>query len=491
VRTRFWVGIAAVLVIAVGSVVAAILVYNKDHHDFHQMQRDEAARAARQAQAVAALSVGKLSTAAAFIQADESIGKHEFSVIGRSLLGEGALSGAAYFPRVRASERASYERRTGLQIHDLEPGRRLQRAARRAVYFPVTYATTYGDNTRVLGLDIASDPSRAAFLYRARDEGGAVATQLLPLLVGGTGINVFQPIYRDGAPLRTRAERRRALRGFIGGSFRIQDLAAAAIAALPRDAEVQLQVDGKTAIGPSGVLEDATTTPIQIADRTWLLVVKDPGGPDMTLPVALAVMGIALAALLGALIYVWSRNERMQELERQASQDVLTGLNNRRRFEEDLRAAMARSNRDGSVGALLMLDLDDFKQINDSFGHPAGDQLIQEVASVLRQRTRASDALARLGGDEFAVILPRCSREEARLAGEAIAAAVRGHRPEGQATPVTARVGVAMFGEGRHNSVASVVSEADAAMYAAKDAGRDQVRVFDSAWVRTDGPEST
>jgi diguanylate cyclase (GGDEF)-like protein len=491
VRTRFWIGIAAVVLIAVGSVLAAVLVYDKDHHDFHQMQRDEAARAARSAQSVAALSVGKLSSVVAFFQADEAVSKHEFGVIGHSLLSEGALSAAAFFDRVPASERPLYERRTGLQIKDLLPGKRLRLAGARSVYYPVTYATTYNQHGRVLGLDIGSDPSRAPYLLRARDRGEAVATPLVPLLVGGIGINVFQPIYRDGAPVATRAERRRALRGFVGGSFKIQKLAAAAIAALPSDAEVQLRVDGKTALGPGGTLADAATTPIHIADRTWLLVVKDPSGPDMTLPLALALMGISLAALLGALIFVWSRNERMQELERQASQDALTGLDNRRRFEEDLRAAMARSRRDGTTGALLMLDLDDFKRVNDSFGHPAGDQLIQEVATVLRRRTRASDTLARLGGDEFAMVLSRCSREEAQLVAEAIAGAIREHQPEGPVAPVTASVGIAMFGDSRRGSVDSVLSEADAAMYAAKDGGRDQVRVFDSAWLRQDAPEGT
>ena len=75
----------------------------------------------------------------------------------------------------------------------------------------------------------------------------------------------------------------------------------------------------------------------------------------------------------------------MQELQRQASQDPLTGLKNRRRFEEDLRAELARSRRDGTTGALLMLDLDHFKQVNDTLGHPAGDRVIDEIAGVLRR----------------------------------------------------------------------------------------------------------
>ena len=223
-----------------------------------------------------------------------------------------------------------------------------------------------------------------------------------------------------------------------------------------------------------------------------MLVVRDPDRPGIGLPLALAVIGISLAALLGSLILVWSRNERMEELKRQASLDSLTGLKNRRRFEEELRAAMARGRRERTTGALLMLDLDYFKRVNDSHGHPAGDHLIEEIAGVLRRRTRESDVLARLGGDEFAVVLPRCTPAEARVAADAIANAIHDHQPvHEELEPVTASVGVAMFGDDPRISFESIVSEADTAMYAAKDGGRDGVRVFDPIAIRDEAPDTT
>ena len=484
-RKRFWIGIAAVAAIAIGSVIAAIGVYAKDHDDFQRVQRDEAMRAARQAEAVAALSVGKLSTAAAFAQTQAGLTKHEFRVVGRSLLGDGGLDGAAWAPKVPASQRPAYEAGLGVEIRERSIGPLLKRARDRSVYYPITFGTSEGKRPgRVRGFDLGSDPLRARFLQRSADSGRAVATPLVRLLIGGLGINVFHPVYRDGAPTATPAERERALRGFIAGSFRVDDVAAAALAVLPDDFQVQLQVDRRLAYGPAGNLEDAAAVPIHIADRTWLLVVKDPGSVSLGLPIALAVLGVLLAALLGSLVVSWSRGERMRELERQAGQDSLTGLGNRRRFEEELAGTMARSRRDNTTGALLMLDLDRFKLVNDSHGHPAGDRLIQEVAEVLRRRTRASDSLARLGGDEFAVILPRCSREEARIAAEAIAEEIRRHHPRDGADPVTVSIGIALFGEDRRASVAAVVADADAAMYAAKDEGRDGVRVFEPASVR-------
>jgi len=486
-RTRFWISIAAVAAIAVGSVIAAVAIYQNDKNDFDRVQNDDAARAARQAEAVAALSVGKLSTAAAIVQTQGKVNRHEFRVIGRSLLGDGALDGAAYVPRVAASQRAAFERSHGIEITERSVGPLLKRAAARPVYYPVTFGTSELEQPqRVQGFDLGSDPLRARVLRQAGDTGMAVATPLVRLLIGGTGINVFRPIYEDGAQVKTPAERQRALRGFIAGSFRVHDVAAAALAVLPKDATMQLRVGDRPAFGPGGEFEDAAQVPIHIADRTWLLALQDPGGAPVGLPIAVAILGIALAALLASLVVSWNRGERMRELERQASQDALTGLGNRRRFEEDLAAAMARSRRDGSTGALLMLDLDRFKQVNDSHGHPAGDQVIKEMAEILRKRTRASDSLARLGGDEFAVILPRCSSQEALIAAEAIADEIRQHDSKNGRAPLTVSIGVAMFGEDPKASVATVVSDADAAMYAAKDDGRDAVRVFDSVGTQGD-----
>jgi diguanylate cyclase (GGDEF)-like protein len=488
-RKRFWLGIAAVTLVAVGSVLAALLVYTDDRGDFRQMQREEAMRAAHQMEAVAALSVDQLNSAAAFFKAEDDLSRHEFQVYGRSLINQGALAGAVFIPRVPASKREHYERSHGIEILERVGIFNFRRSRPRPVYFPITYVTEKRTQPRrALGYDLGRDPTRAVYLNRAGGSGRTVSSGVIALLIGGHGINVFRAVYRDGAPIEIRSQRRRALVGFAAGSFRIEDLAAAATEAVDPDVALQLRMGDAVVYGSESPLDDGASMPLRIADRTWTLTVKDPQGANPALPIALAVLGISLAGLLGSLILTFNRSERMQELERQAGEDVLTGLDNRRRFEQELGAAMARSRRDGSTGALLVLDLDRFKQVNDSRGHPAGDRLIKEVAEVLRGRTRQSDSLARLGGDEFAVILPRCSREEACLAAEAIAAEIRGHRPEEEAERVTVSIGVAMFGNDPRTSVATVVSEADTAMYAAKDEGRDGVRVFDPVSVREDAP---
>jgi diguanylate cyclase (GGDEF)-like protein len=482
-RLRFWIGLAAVLLIA-GSVTAALIVSADDKADFHEGQRDEAVRAAHQAESVASLSIGQLASAAAFFQAEGDFSKHEFDVVAAPLLQPGALSGTAFIQRLPNAERAAFERRHGAPIFE-QSAAGPRRARTRPVYYPVVYGVSSLGSASPVGYDLGADPERSPFLRRARDRGRSVATPPVKLLLGGLGINVYRPVYRDGAPTATVAQRRAALIGFAAGAFHLSDLAQAAVSTVPKAVDVQLRVDRDHVIGQQGELDDAANAPIHIADRTWLLVVRDPHRPDVSLPLLLAVVGIALAALLGSLIVIWSRNERMQELQRQASLDPLTGLKNRRRFEEDLRVAMARGRRERTTGAVLMLDLDHFKQVNDLHGHPAGDRTIKEIAQILRQRTRESDGLARLGGDEFAIVLPRCSRVEARMVADSIAAAIRDHQPAGgDIEPITVSVGVAMFGEDPRTSIELVVSEADTAMYAAKDGGRNGVRVFDPVAVR-------
>jgi diguanylate cyclase (GGDEF)-like protein len=490
-RLRFWIGILAALVVGLGAVVGSILAYKHDEHEFHARQQEEAGRAARQAQSVGALSVGELAAAGAFIKADGNVSKHEFAIVGQSLVSENILHAAAFVDVVHLDERAAYEREQGFPIVERGPSGKLVKAKPRAVYYPLTYTASNDQKTSgtAVGFDVGTDPARSPYLMEAAENGRATATGVIPLLLGGVGINVYKAVYRDGEPTETVPERRRALIGFAAGSFLLKDLAQAAITTLPSNVTAQLDVANRTVIGPKGDLEDPAQAKIQIADRTWLLVIHDPDRPDVSIPILFGAAGLAMAAVLGSLIWVWSREERMRKLQREADEDSLSGLRTRRRFEQEVRAAMARARRDGTTGALLMLDLDRFKSVNDSHGHPAGDRLIEEVADVLRRRTREGDVLGRLGGDEFAIALPSCRPDEANVVAEAIVAAIREHEPaDPEVEAVTASVGVAVFGIDHLMSYATLVSEADTAMYAAKDAGGDGFRVFHPDAIRVTAP---
>jgi diguanylate cyclase (GGDEF)-like protein len=168
------------------------------------------------------------------------------------------------------------------------------------------------------------------------------------------------------------------------------------------------------------------------------------------------------------------RKERGAHLAYQVDHDFLTDLSNRRLFEQELARETRRVSRYGSGGALLLIDLDHFKRVNDSLGHKAGDDLLKGVAMALKRRMRQTDILARVGGDEFAVLLPQTGTEEARVVAAGIVDAVRRQVGEG-AIHVTASVGVALF-EGLDPE--ELRARADVAMYDAKAAGGGRFAMY-------------
>jgi diguanylate cyclase (GGDEF)-like protein/PAS domain S-box-containing protein len=178
-----------------------------------------------------------------------------------------------------------------------------------------------------------------------------------------------------------------------------------------------------------------------------------------------------------------SQRKRFEgQLQHLADHDPLTGLFNRRRFDEELARELSAARRYGSGGAVLALDLDNFKYVNDSLGHAAGDELITSVGQALRRRLRGSDTLGRLGGDEFALVLPHVDRATAESVAQDILEAVsrecRVATTKG-ARRVSVSIGVACFDtEPKRMTSEELLVEADIAMYDAKEAGRDCYRVF-------------
>ncbi len=158
------------------------------------------------------------------------------------------------------------------------------------------------------------------------------------------------------------------------------------------------------------------------------------------------------------------------ELVRIANHDHLTDLFNRRRLEEELTLHLAEARRYGIHGALLIVDLDQFKDVNDSLGHLVGDQLLVRVAGLLRERLRETDIIARMGGDEFAVLLPHTNAEQALTLAEQIVVSLRETAIVAADRPVgaTASIGIALFPD--HGvTVGDMLARADLAMYQAKE----------------------
>jgi diguanylate cyclase (GGDEF)-like protein len=187
---------------------------------------------------------------------------------------------------------------------------------------------------------------------------------------------------------------------------------------------------------------------------------------------------LAIGVLLSRSIL--ARADLMEKaLLHQATHDELTGLVNRREFERRLAEAIRLGSDGAEQSALLYLDLDQFKIVNDTCGHPAGDELIRRVAETVRGAVRGTDTLGRLGGDEFGLLLSACTPAAALSIAEAIRSNLAELKFfwEGRIFVVGASIGVVML-DRTFGSVAEVLSAADSACYLAKDAGRNRVQVF-------------
>ena len=167
-----------------------------------------------------------------------------------------------------------------------------------------------------------------------------------------------------------------------------------------------------------------------------------------------------------------------EALATQARTDPLTGLANRRAFDERLAEETERANRHSRALSVMLVDVDHFKTINDRFGHAAGDHVLVNLADSLRAVMRSGDLLARIGGDEMAMILPDCPTEQAVLVARRMLAAIRAGSSLARRHGVTVSAGVAgLLGVG---SAEDLLRYADQALYGAKDRGRNQVVSYDA-----------
>lgn len=205
-------------------------------------------------------------------------------------------------------------------------------------------------------------------------------------------------------------------------------------------------------------------------------------GTPFSIELAVSAVQVGLHKVFVGLIRdVTERKAMVDQLRHIAEHDALTGLYNRRYFYGELERVVARARRgNGQSSALMFIDLDKFKLVNDTLGHAAGDRVLIEVANVLRNRARKSDVLTRLGGDEFAVLLYDAAAESAPVIAESFRQQILNYRLQ-QGTvsmSVGCSIGVAIIDE-RAGTLDEVLAQADRACYEAKHAGRNCVRVFD------------
>ena len=190
-----------------------------------------------------------------------------------------------------------------------------------------------------------------------------------------------------------------------------------------------------------------------------------------------SLSGAGAGAVLSALTERLGRRAfRLElELERVASRDSLTGVYNRRAFLERLEQERIRADRTGKTLSLLLLDIDSFKRINDTWGHPVGDEVIRSVAHAAREVLREMDFVGRLGGEEFAVALPETDGRGAREVAERVRAAVSEASVRAGPETVHFTVSVGVASRLPSETVDAILSRSDAALYRAKRSGRNRV----------------
>src|SRR5262245_39042818 len=227
----------------------------------------------------------------------------------------------------------------------------------------------------------------------------------------------------------------------------------------------------------------ASGDPVHLADQTALVSRR---GVEVPIQATVAPIRDRTGQTAGTVIVFSdvSRERRMKRLlSYQAAHDALTGLINRREFESRLNAAIESARQNAAIRhAMIYVDLDQFKVVNDTCGHPAGDQLLRQVTGLLQTRVRANDVLARLGGDEFGVLLEHCTPEQALRIADSLRQAIHDLRFQwGTNTmQIGASIGIVQI-DPSTESVATLLSAADIACYSAKDGGRNRVQVYDPA----------
>lgn len=266
----------------------------------------------------------------------------------------------------------------------------------------------------------------------------------------------------------------RALAEILGTS--VEDLAGVPVSSLthPEDhadihARLSELVDGR-----SGHVEIEKRFMHRNGHPVWTLI------SAARLPAAEGQAAVAVTHVMD----ISDRKRFEGQLQHLADHDALTGLFNRRRFSEELERALMRARRFGEQGAVLFLDLDGFKFVNDTLGHAAGDELIGRVASLLASNLRETDTLARVGGDEFAVLLVPSDERSAVVVPKKLLSTLRRNPAtvrDDRSARVSSSIGIALFSGDDQLTADELVVEADIAMYDAKEAGKDRYAIYERA----------
>jgi diguanylate cyclase (GGDEF)-like protein len=474
------------------------------------------------------------SLRAHFESLDHPVTRSEFQAFSRSLRSRApGLRDTGWAPRVTAAGREAFEQGVrdsgefGFQITEHGADGKLVRARERSEYFPMLFSEPGAINRPAIGFDIASEPMGNRAIARASATGRPAATPPVGLMnlepprsgMSKAGITGLIPVTTGKI-----APGEHPVAGVVLGSFETAAMIENILATKDRLVGLDMYVFDPggpignrliywhSANGQPAPPEDALLAmrhwegTLDLFDQRWGTIMTpshpgaDPGADRVTGWTAAAVLISGLGMTMSIVGYLWFSHRRTLRLERLmtelhetteqlrrnsakldhlARHDVLTGLTNRMAFREEVARGLRRARR-GQGMALLYLDLDRFKAVNDTLGHPAGDRLLCEVADRLRGAVREADTITRLGGDEFAIAQTGVDQPHSAetLARRVIDILSQPFKIAGQWVAVGVSVGITLAD---HDDVDAdqLLRRADMALYAAKRGGRGTWRFFD------------
>ena len=416
-----------------------------------------------------------------------------------------AIGVIEHVPSSQRNAHVAAIRRLGFPDYEIDP------PGSRDVYAPIIQREPYvGRNRAPIGFDTLSSPVRLRAMEKARDAGLPAITGKVQLAqdkgqAPNPGFIMYLPIFEPGKPKDNVAQRRAHIKGWIYAAFHMSDFMASLYGTLVPGltfalyddanptAEALFYRSSEPALQPAAQHRAAISANeyMVVGGHTWTLTLSTQDefntrpGQDIEWVIAVAGIGLSLTMALLSWYMVTGRARALQlaadmteELRHMAQHDLLTGLPNRALFSDRVQSELSHAKRHHKRFALIFLDLDNFKPINDQYGHAVGDLLLQSAANRLQGALRAADTVGRIGGDEFVVLLGELSGADA---AEALAEKIRQEvrRPyliAGHELHISCSLGVAVYPDDGRDQI-TLTKSADDAMYRAKKHGRDCVEL--------------